>query len=150
MHTRRRGFSLIELLVVIFILGVGLASVGALFVAGTISTRKAQRISAALNAAQQQVERMRSAGFSGCVVDPDVFTSSDGYTIIQQNPNLTGQMGFVVPDLPNAQGIIDIAFYSGSTGQYPNLKDVTVTVTWAGGASTGGSTRLQTLIANRP
>jgi hypothetical protein len=33
---------------------------------------------------------------------------------------------------------------------YPNLKDVTVTVMWAGGAGTGGTTLLQTFVANRP
>ncbi len=150
MKAKARGFSLIELLVVVFILAVGLTSVSALFVAGTISTRKAQRISAATNAALQQLERLRSAGFAGCIADPEVFTTESGYTILQQNPDMTGQVGFAVPDLPNGQGTIDIAYYASGAGTYPNLKDVTVTVTWTGGAGTGGTTRLQTLISNRP
>ncbi|UCC68300.1 MAG: hypothetical protein JSV79_14545, partial [Armatimonadota bacterium] len=127
-----------------------LTSVSALFVAGTISTRKAERINTALNAAQQQVERLRSAGFSGCVADPEIFTSEDGYTILQQNPDMTGQIGFAVPELAGGQGTIDVAFYDSGTGVYPNLKDITVTVTWTGGAGTSGTTQLHTLIANRP
>ena len=150
MRGNTHGFSLIELLVVVFILAVGLTAVSGLFVAGTISTRKAQRISTALNAAQQQVERLRSAGFSGCLADPDIFTSSDGYTILEQETDMTGQVGFSVPALPDGQGIIDIAFYDTGSGHYPNLKDATVTVTWTGGGPTGGVTQLQTLIANRP
>lgn len=150
MRSRARGFTLIELLVVVFILAVGLTCVSALFVAGLVSGRKAERLSLATNAVQQQMERLRSAGFSGCVVDPDIFKPTDGYAINQQNDDGTGQIGFTVPELPNGQGTIDIAFYDTGSGTYPNLKDVTVIVTWTGGKPTGGTTVFQTLIANRP
>jgi type II secretory pathway pseudopilin PulG len=138
------------MLAVVFILAVGLTCVSALFVAGLVSGRKAERLSAATNAVQQQVERLRSAGFSGCSVDPDIFRSSDGYTIVQQNDDSTGQISFAVADLPNGQGTIDIAFYDTGSGTYPNLKDLTVTVTWTGGKPTGGTTTFRTLVANRP
>jgi hypothetical protein len=138
------------MLAVVFVLAVGLTCVSALFVAGLVSGRKAERLSAASNAVQQQMERLRSAGFSGCVVDPDIFESADGYTIVQQNDDGTGQIDFTVPDLPNGQGTIDIAFYDAGSGSYPNLKDVTVSVTWTGGKPTGGTTVFQTLVANRP
>lgn len=150
MRNRAKGFTLIELLAVVFILAVGLTCVSALFVAGLISGRKAERLSAATNAVLQQMERLRSTGFSGCVVDPDIFKSTDGYTINQQNDDGTGQVGFVVPELPNGQGTIDIAFYDTGTGYYPNLKDVTVTVTWTGGKPMRGTTVFHTLIGNRP
>ncbi len=150
MRSRVRGFTLIEMLAVVFILAVGLTCVSALFVAGLVSARKAERLSAATNAVQQQMERLRSAGFSGCVVDPDIFKSSEGYTINQQNEDGTGQIGFTVPELPNGQGTVDIAFHNTGTGTYPNLKDLTVTVTWTGGKPTGGTTAFRTLIANRP
>ena len=151
MKTRRaRGFTLIEMMVVVFILAVGLTSVSALFIAGLVSGRKAERINAATNAVQQQLERLRSAGFSGCSVDPDIFQSADGYSIVQQNDDGTGQIGFTVPELPNGQGTIDIAYYDTGSGAYPNLKDITITVAWTGGKPTGGSTVFQTLIANRP
>ncbi|MFB3880220.1 MAG: prepilin-type N-terminal cleavage/methylation domain-containing protein [Armatimonadota bacterium] len=146
----RAGFTLVELLAVIFILAVGLTSVSALFIAGLVSSRKAERLSAATNAVRQEVERLRSAGFSGCVVDPDIFQSADGYTINQQNSDGTGQIGFSVPELPGGTGTIDIAYYTGAAGVYPNLKDVTITVSWTGGRPTGGTTVFEELIANRP
>lgn len=152
MRAKRKssGFTLIEMLAVVFILAVGLTSVSALFIAGIVSTRKAKRVSAGANAVQQQLERLRSAGFSGCTVDPEIFESDDGYTILEQNADGTGVVGFTIQDLPNGQGTIDIQFYTGGSGTYPNLKQVTIAATWSGGATTAGSTTLQTLIANRP
>ena len=150
MRRRNRGFSLIELMAVIFILGIGLASVSMLFVAGIISSSKFRRMNTAVEAAQRQMERLRSAGFSGCIVDDEVFTATDGYTIIEENGDKTGQIGFQIPDLPNGQGIIDIRHYQGATGYYPNLKDITITVNWTGGGPTGGHTILRTFVANRP
>jgi hypothetical protein len=137
-------------MVVIFILAVGLTSVSALFIAGLVSTRKAQHINAALNAAQQEMEKLQSSGFSGCVADPEIFTPARGYTIIQQYADMTGSIGFTPADLPSGQGVIDIAFYDSGSGVYPNLKDLTVTVTWTGAGLTGGTTVLHALIANRP
>jgi prepilin-type N-terminal cleavage/methylation domain-containing protein len=147
---KARGFTLIELLAAVFVLAVGLTSVSTLFVAGIISNHKAERTSAGVNAAQRELERLHSAGFSGCIVDAEVFGSDEGYTIIQQNADKTGQIGFGVPNQPLMTGVIDIAYYTGSTGVYPNLKNVTVTVTWTGGGLTAGNTVLNALIANRP
>jgi prepilin-type N-terminal cleavage/methylation domain-containing protein len=145
-----RGFTLIEVMAVVFILAVGLTAVSALFIAGLVSSRKAERLNAGTHAVQQQIERIRSAGFAGCSVDPDIFSSDEGYSIIEQHEDLTGQIGFSVPDLPDGIGTIDIAFYNPGSGAYPNLKDITITVSWMGGKPTRGTTVFRTLIANRP
>jgi len=137
-------------MVVVFILAIGLTAVSGLFVAGLVSSRKAERVNAATNAVQQQLERLRSAGFSACSVDHDIFQTTEGYTIVQQNDDGTGQIAFDVPDLPGGTGTIDIAFYDPGSGYYPNLKDVTITVSWTGGKPTGGTTVMQTFLANRP
>ena len=149
-NRHNRGFSLIELIVVIFILAIGLASVSMLFVAGVISSTKFRRMNTAVEAAQRQMERLRSAGFSGCIVDDDVFTSADGYGIIEELSDKTGQIAFPVSGLSNGQGVIDIRHYHGATGYYPNLKDITITVSWIGGGPTAGNTVLRAFIANRP
>ena len=150
MARRNRGFSLIELMAAIFILAVGLTSVSMLFVAGIVSSSKYRRMNTAVEAAQRQMERLRSAGFAGCIVDDEVFSSADGYTIIEENADKTGRIGFPVSDLPNGQGIIDMRHYNGGAGIYPNLKDITISVIWTGGGPTGGHTTLRTFIANRP
>lgn len=150
MKRRAGGFTLIEVMAVVFILGVGLTGVSALFVAGLVSGRKAERLNAASNAVQQQMERLRSAGFSGCIADSDVFTTAEDYTILENHGDGTGKIGFAVPELPNGTGEIEIEFYDSGPGVYPNLKDVVITVTWTGGKPTGGTTVFETLIANRP
>ena len=147
---RRRGFSLIELMAVVVLLGMGLTALSFLFVGGIISNMKAQRIGAAQHRAQQEMEKMRSAGYSGAIVDSLVFPSTEGYSILVQNPNKTGQIGFLVPELPSGQGTIDIAYYLSPEGYYPNLKDVTIGVTWEGGHQVAGQVQVQTFLANQP
>ena len=150
MRSKTRGFSLVELLVATVILGLGLTSVSMLFVAGIVSGQKAERLSTAVNAVQQQMERLRSAGFSGCVVDPEIFTSDEGYSIIQANGDGSGVIGFPATDLSNGQGTITIDFYNSASGYYPNLKQVTVALAWVGGGVTAGSVSMTGLIANQP
>ncbi len=151
MKRRERGFTLIELLVVITILTIGLLGISGLFVAGSVSAAKSERMNLARNLALKEMERLRSAGFSGCTVNPDIFASSEGYQILQQNPDGTGEVSFSTPNLPpGSQGLIEISHYQSGAGYYPNLKDIVVTVTWPGGGVTGGRVVLHTLIANRP
>jgi prepilin-type N-terminal cleavage/methylation domain-containing protein len=147
---RSAGLSLIELMIVIVLLGIGLVGVSTMFVSGVISDTKAERIARATNAAQRELERLRSAGYSGCQIDATVFPSADGYTIVLQNPNLTGTVQFPIAGLPGGTGTIQIAYYSDATGTWPNLKQVTVTATWGGARRTQGSVEMSTLIGNRP
>lgn len=145
-----QGFSLIELLASVVILGLALTAISVLFVGGIVSNQKALRISRATYLAQLEMERLRSAGYAGAVVDPLFFPSAKGYSILQQNENLTGTVGFTVTDLPQGQGTIDIDYFHAPTGYYPNLKTITATVTWQGGKPTRGRVVVQSLLANRP
>jgi prepilin-type N-terminal cleavage/methylation domain-containing protein len=147
---RHAGFSLIELIVVIFILAVGLTSVASLFIAGIVSSRQAQRMSAATYEAQRQMERLRSIGFNNCLVDPDIFTTAQGYEIAEVHADKTGTMNFPVPQLPEGRGELEIEYYDSGAGIYANLKTITITITWTGGRPTGGQTVLTSFIANRP
>jgi prepilin-type N-terminal cleavage/methylation domain-containing protein len=147
---RRAGFSLIELIVVIFILAVGLTSVASLFIAGVVSSRQAERISAATYEAQHQMEKARALGFGNCRVDPDIFPTTDGYEIAVMNADQTGSLDFSVPQLPDGHGTLSIEYYDPGTGPYANLKVITVTVIWSGADPTSGETVLTSYLANRP
>ena len=147
---RRSGFSLIELLVTVVLLAIGLVALSSLFVVGIISDMKAERIQVATNRARQELERVRSAGYSGALIHTDVFKPGDGYTIVEQNPDLTGAVGFTDPRLPASSGTVRIRYYDSGAGVYPNLKQVSVTLSWGGGRRTQGTVRSDTLLANRP
>jgi prepilin-type N-terminal cleavage/methylation domain-containing protein len=151
MRTKRRsGFTLIELLVTIVILVVGLVALSTLFVAGIISDLKAERIQIATNRVRQELERMRSAGYSGTLIDADVFKPADGYSIVEQHPDLTGRVSFADSRLPSSSGTLEIRFYDAGAGIYPNLKRISVSLAWGGGKRTQGTVYASTLIANRP
>jgi len=147
---RYRGFSLIELLIVIAILAIGLSAIAILFTGGVVSNIKARRLNTASERAQQEMEKLRSGGFSSAIVDPEVFPASRGYTIVEQNPDRTGRIAFAVPELPGSQGNIEIRHYVGPEGLYPNLKGVTISVSWQGGSTTPGNVAFQSMLANHP
>jgi len=147
---RRSGFTLIELLVTIVILAIGLVALSTLFVAGIISDMKAERIQIATNRVRQELERMRSAGYSGALIHTDVFKPAEGYTITEQTANLTGTVSFTEPLLPASSGTIEITYYDSGAGIYPNLKRVSVSLAWGGGRRTQGAVYASSLLANRP
>ncbi|UCH33962.1 MAG: prepilin-type N-terminal cleavage/methylation domain-containing protein [Armatimonadota bacterium] len=150
MINRRSGFTLIELLVTIVILAIGLVALSTLFVAGIISDIKAERIQIATNRARQELERMRSAGYSGALIHTDIFKPADGYSITESNPDLTGIVSFAEPLLPASTGSLEIRYYDSGAGIYPNLKRLSVTLAWGGGKRTQGAVFASTLLANRP
>jgi len=144
------GFTLIELLVTIVLLAIGLVALSSLFVAGIISDMKAERIQVASNRVRQELERLRSAGYSGALIHTDIFKPLDGYSITQQSADLTGTVSFSEPALPDGAGTVDIHYYDSGAGIYPNLKTISVAMSWGGGRRTQGTVRATTLLANRP
>jgi prepilin-type N-terminal cleavage/methylation domain-containing protein len=150
MVNRRSGFTLIELLVTVVLLSVGLVALSSLFVVGIISDMKAERVQIATNRVRQELERMRSAGYSGALIDPEVFKPADGYTITESHADLTGIASFSEPLLPDSAGAVEIRYYDSGAGIYPNLKSVSVSLSWRGGRRTQGAVCASTLLANRP
>jgi prepilin-type N-terminal cleavage/methylation domain-containing protein len=144
------GFTLIELLVTVVLLAIGLVALSSLFVVGIISDMKAERTQVATNRVRQELERLRSAGYSGALIHSDVFRAADGYSIVEQNADLTGCVSFSEASLPASAGAVDVRYYDSGAGIYPNLKRVSVTLSWGGGRRTQGAVRATTLLANRP
>jgi prepilin-type N-terminal cleavage/methylation domain-containing protein len=146
-----RGFTLIELIVVIVILAIGLVGVAGMFTAGVISNKKAANMTLASHRANQEIERLRDAGFWGAVVD-SIHFPSPRYTIISPT-----RVSFTVPELTDGQGYLDLDLDPEAkvidpvTGLYlGNLEQVRVSISWGGGKPVRGNYSIFTLIANRP
>ncbi|NIM04955.1 MAG: hypothetical protein GTN69_12275 [Armatimonadetes bacterium] len=146
-----KGISLVELLMVALLLGVGLTGVGGMFTAGLISNRKAAHITAAANRASKEIERLRNAGFTGAVVDYERFPYPDYYIVDSDT------VYFDVDELPQASGHIyldldpEAKVIDPNTGlQVDNLKQARIVITWGGAKSVRGSYTVTTLLANRP
>ena len=63
------GFTMIELVVAIFLTGVGLIAVAGSFDAFRVLTVNASHREAATHVAQQEVDRLRSMGYDALVMD---------------------------------------------------------------------------------
>ncbi len=129
MRLRRRaqGFTLIECLVSVVILGMGLVGVVGCLTVALLSSKKASRIQLATAIAQDTIEDMRSRGFGS--IDYDEFPSTTE-----------------VPELPG--GVKTVEIYDDFDGD-PRLKRVVVEVSWRSSASNTARCRLETVISNR-
>ena len=119
---RSAGFTLIEIMLAVFVL----ALTGLVF-AATIPTSQISRIKAAhttyaINLAKQTIEEKRSAGYAGLLPGP---------------PEVT-----VPALLPGATQSTIITQYGA------NVKKVEVTIVWSGYRKVGGSITLPTLISD--
>ena len=119
---RSAGFTLIEIMLAVFVL----ALTGLVF-AATVPTSQISRIKAAhttyaINLAKQTIEEKRSAGYAGL---------------------LAGTTEVTVPaDLPGGSQTTTITQYS------TNVKKVEVTIVWSGYRQVGGDITLSTLISD--
>ena len=119
---RTAGFTLIEVMIAVFILALT-----ALVFAATVPTSQISRIKAAhttyaINLAKQTIAEKQSAGYAGL---------------------LAGTVEVSVPaDLPGGSQTTTITQYS------TNVKKVQVDVTWSGYRQVGGDITLSTLISD--
>jgi prepilin-type N-terminal cleavage/methylation domain-containing protein len=123
----RRGFTLIECLVSIVILGLGIVGVVGCFTAALLSNQKAEEIQQATAFAQDTLEDMRSRGFGS--VTYDEFPATSGVEELHQ-------------------GVRTIEITDNYRGDV-RLKQVAVEISWGGANQSHPSIRLESLISNR-
>ena len=119
---RSAGFTLIEIMLAVFVL----ALTGLVF-AATVPTSQISRIKAAhttyaINLAKQTIEEKQSAGYAGLVSGTDEVT--------------------IPADLPGGSQRTTITQYS------TNVKKVEATIVWSGYRQVGGTITLTTLISD--
>ncbi|MFO7732446.1 MAG: prepilin-type N-terminal cleavage/methylation domain-containing protein [Candidatus Aminicenantes bacterium] len=85
---KKRGFSLIEVLVGLFLVAVAVLGLAQLFLLAVANNHKADRVSTATNLAQQQIERLRSLTSEELVV-VSALTLAEGDEVIDINLDLT-------------------------------------------------------------
>lgn len=119
---RIEGFTLVEVMLTVFVLALTALIFAAAFPTSQISRIKATHTSYAVSLAQQQVEEVRSAGYSGVLVGDPVETALD--------------------ELPGGTKRITVTQYS------PDIKKIEVTITWSGYRKVGGTTTLVTFISD--
>jgi len=118
----RAGFTLLEVLLAVFILALTALMVCAAFPTSQISRIKAAHISYADNLARQTLEEKRSAGYESLIAG----TTENS----------------VPADLPGAQMTTTITQYSA------HIKKIEVTIAWSGYRRVGGTANLVTLVSD--
>lgn len=119
---RRSGFTLIEVMLVVFVLALTALIFAATLPTSQISRIKAAHYTYAVNLARQTLEEKRSAGYASLL---------DGTTEVS-----------VPADLPGATQTTQITEISN------NLKKIEVTIIWSGYRQVGGNVHLVTLISD--
>ena len=121
------GFSLIECLVAILILGIGVVGVAGMFTYASVSERKATFMAKARQMADDTLEDARVNGYAG-------FSA------------VSGSRTIATPGLPRSSGVIAWQPYPTGSGEN-GLKLVAVNINWQWSKATSGSYRATTLVS---
>lgn len=121
-RTRRSGFTLVEVMLVVFVLSLTALIFAATIPTSQISRIKAAHMSYAVHLARQTIEEKQCAGYA---------------SLLAGTPEVS-----VPAELPGGQQTTTITQYA------PNIKKIEVTITWSGYRQVGGSTTLVTLISD--
>jgi type IV pilus assembly protein PilV len=121
------GFSLIECLVAIVILGIGVVGVAGMFTYASVSEKKASFMAKAREVADDAIEDVRVNGYAG-------FSGTSGSRTI------------ATPGLPRSTGVIAWQPYP-SAGSDTGLKLVAININWHWSRATSGKYRAVTLVS---
>jgi type IV pilus assembly protein PilV len=116
------GFTLLEVLITMVLLAVGILGVGGLAITTVQGNDKSNRLSAATMLAQDKLEQVRTAGYTGA----PALAGTEGYGAIADNTPFKREVA-VADDTPTIW-----------------MRTVTVTVWWE---SDGHSVTLSTIVA---
>lgn len=121
------GFSLIECLVAIVILGIGVVGVAGMFTYASVSERKAAFMAKARELGDGVLEDVRVNGYAG-------FSA------------VSGSQAIATPGLPRSSGVIAWQPYPTGSSE-SGLKLVAVNINWQWSKATSGSYRATTLVS---
>ncbi len=123
------GFSLIECLVAILVLGVGVVGVAGMFTYASVSERKASLMAEAREMADDAVESVRINGYGGLA-------------------GVSGSRTIATPGLPRSHGTVAWQPYP-SGGADTGLRLVAVDIDWEWSSATSGSFHTVTLVSEQ-
>ena len=121
------GFSLIECLVAILILGIGVVGVAGMFTYASVSERKASFMAQAREVSDDVLEDLRVNGYAGF-------------------NGVSGSRTIATPGLPRSTGVIAWQPYP-SAGSETGLKLVAININWQWSRATSGKYRAVTLVS---
>jgi prepilin-type N-terminal cleavage/methylation domain-containing protein len=109
-----RGFSLVELLITMVILGIGIMAVAALFPLATKNVNKGKILSTALGRAQDKIEELQDAGYTASLMAPGSYSDSLGpyvrtWTVQDSLPTVGSKRVFVCVSWPARFGRDSVA-----------------------------------------
>lgn len=154
---KRGGFSLVEVLLTVFLVAIFVLSVAAMTPVSNKLRIKADRYAKATNAAQAMMERIRTLEYSQLTL-----TQLQGLGLVEGNPSVNEQYRFVVPfnqvRLSGSTSMPLSSYLNGCTGQLEvidlldsnsrpiDLKSVFVTIRWTEPNAESRQVRLSTII----
>lgn len=76
-----RGFSLVEILFALVLLGIGIMAVAALFPLATKNVNEGKLLTTALGSAQGKLEELQEANYSSALLAPGTYADSSGHYV---------------------------------------------------------------------
>jgi len=156
-YPKKGGFSLIEVLLTVFLVAIFVLSVAAMTPLSNKLRIKADRYAKATNAAQAMMERIRTLEYSQLTL-----AQLQGLGLVQGTPSVNEQYRFVVPfdqvRISSSTGMPLSSYLNGCTGQLEvidlldsngrpvDLKSVFVTIRWTEPNGQNRQMRLSTVI----